>query len=76
VTGAVNDEDAVVRRIGESDDVVENCQISSIPPRNIIGPDILFTASDSHEVKICFMGFLDAGGLIEKDELFDNGQGE
>ncbi len=76
MSDAIDDKDSVIRRIGDSDDVGENRHIPAIPPRNIICFDIFFTASDSHKVKIYFMAFLYLSGIVDKDKLVDNGQGQ
>ena len=71
---AIDDEDSVIRRVCQPDDVVEDCQISSVPPRHIVGSDVLFAAPDAYEVKINFVFLLDFIGLIDKDELVCDGE--
>lgn len=74
MSSAVNGENSVVHRIGDSDEVDENLHISAIPPRKIICSDILLPASDSDKFKIFLMAFLPSLRLIEKNKLIGNGK--
>ncbi len=71
---AVNDQNSVIRRIGKSDDIGENYQVSTIPPRKVTCSGIFVAAPDSHNVKVNFMAFLYSVGLVEKDKLVRNRQ--